>query len=252
MSTPEMGKMWIETVYLQTGIKADVKNFSGPHAAYFTELMDRQKGEKYFIGQPRDMVTGECKDAFAQVMNSGFPGGLLSVDQTVQMMNKACYRVSRGSHRGDPNRADGAGSTAPPAADRSNENPRPPVAPRRTGSGCPPTIDARRARLGILVAFLAPALLVYAGFTIYPVVRTFYNAFFTHQPQGVVEFVGFGNFTALLFADPTFWKAVTQYRIVHRSSPRSWTWSADCCSRSACSRVHRSRRCCASCGSRPC
>ncbi|TMG89673.1 MAG: extracellular solute-binding protein, partial [Betaproteobacteria bacterium] len=92
MSTPEMGKMWIETVYLQTGIKADVKNFTGPHAAYFTELMERQKGEKYFIGQPRDMVTGECKEAFAQVLNSGFPGGLLSVDQTVQAMNKACYK----------------------------------------------------------------------------------------------------------------------------------------------------------------
>jgi multiple sugar transport system substrate-binding protein len=92
MSTPEMGKMWIETVYLQTGIKADVKNFSGPHAAYFTELMDRQKGVKYFIGQPRDMVTGECKETFAQVLNSGFPGGLLSVDQTVQAMNKGCYK----------------------------------------------------------------------------------------------------------------------------------------------------------------
>ena len=92
MSTPEMGKMWIETVYLQTGIKADVKNFTGPHAAYFNELMERQKGEKYFIGQPRDMVTGACKDSFAQVMNSGFPGGLVSVEQTVEAMNKACYK----------------------------------------------------------------------------------------------------------------------------------------------------------------
>jgi len=92
MSTPEMGKMWIETVYLQTGIKADVKNFTGPHAAYFTELMERQKGEKYFIGQPRDMVTGACKDSFAQVLNSGFPGCLISVDQTVEAMNKACYK----------------------------------------------------------------------------------------------------------------------------------------------------------------
>src|SRR5260370_24557422 len=92
MSTPEMGKMWIESVYLETGIKGDVKNFTGPHAAYFTELMERQKGEKYFIGQPRDMVTGECKEAFAQVLTSGFPGGLLSVDQTVQAMNKACYK----------------------------------------------------------------------------------------------------------------------------------------------------------------
>jgi multiple sugar transport system substrate-binding protein len=92
MSTPEMGKMWIETVYLQTGIKADVKNFTGPYAAYFSELMARQQGVKYFIGSPRDMVVGECKDAFAQVLNSGFPGGLLSVDQAVQAMNKACFK----------------------------------------------------------------------------------------------------------------------------------------------------------------
>ena len=63
--------------------------------------------------------------------------------------------------------------------------------------------------MAILAAFLAPALLVYAGFTIYPVLRTFYNAFHAIKPQAVVEFVGFGNFTALLFADSVFWKAVT-------------------------------------------
>jgi multiple sugar transport system substrate-binding protein len=92
MSTPEMGKRWIETVYLQTGIKADVRQFSGPHAAYFTELMERQKGTDYFIGGPRDLTQGQCKDAFAQVMNSAFPGGLLSVDQVIKMMNAACYK----------------------------------------------------------------------------------------------------------------------------------------------------------------
>jgi ABC-type sugar transport system permease subunit len=68
--------------------------------------------------------------------------------------------------------------------------------------------DARRARLGVLALFLVPALVIYAGFTLYPVLRTVYNAFHTIKPQGVVEFVGFGNFTALLTADPVFWKAV--------------------------------------------
>ncbi|MBV9591552.1 MAG: extracellular solute-binding protein [Hyphomicrobiales bacterium] len=92
MSTPEMGKRWIETVYLQTGIKADVKSFSGPYAAYFTELMERQKGADYFIGGPRDLTRGECKDSFAQVMNSAFPGGLLSVEQAIKMMNTACFK----------------------------------------------------------------------------------------------------------------------------------------------------------------
>src|SRR4029077_11682324 len=70
-------------------------------------------------------------------------------------------------------------------------------------------MQTRGASFGILVAFLAPALLVYAGFTIYPVVRTFYNSLHTINPQGVVEFVGLGNFAALLFADSIFWKAVT-------------------------------------------
>ena len=68
--------------------------------------------------------------------------------------------------------------------------------------------DARRANVAILVAFLAPALALYTGLTIYPVVRTFYNAFFTIKPQGVTEFVGLAHFSSLLFADPTFWKAV--------------------------------------------
>jgi multiple sugar transport system substrate-binding protein len=94
MSTPEMGKRWIETVYLQSAVDVDVKNFSGPYAAYFTELMGRQKGADYFIGGPRDMVQGACKDSFAQVMNSAFPGGLLSVDDTLKQMNAACYKGS--------------------------------------------------------------------------------------------------------------------------------------------------------------
>ena len=92
MSTPAMGKRWIETIYLQSAVDVDVKEFSGPYAAYFTELMARQKGEDYFIGQPLDMVQGQCKDTFGQVLNSGFPGGLLSVDQTAKMMNTGCFK----------------------------------------------------------------------------------------------------------------------------------------------------------------
>src|SRR5262249_46013119 len=70
-------------------------------------------------------------------------------------------------------------------------------------------IDGRRAALAVLAVFLAPALLIYAGFTVYPVLRTFYNAFHTIKPQAIVEFVGFSNFSALLLTDSVFWKAVT-------------------------------------------
>src|ERR1700680_3778433 len=71
-----------------------------------------------------------------------------------------------------------------------------------------PEIDARSAGIAVLVVFLAPALLVYAGFTIYPVLRTFYNAFHAIKPQGVFEFFGLSNCGTLLLADPIFWKAV--------------------------------------------
>jgi multiple sugar transport system substrate-binding protein len=92
MSTPEMGKQWIETVFLQTAVKTGDISFTGPHAPYFTELLQRQQREKYFIGMPIDIVQGQCRDAFTQVMNSGFPGGLLSVDEAVGMMDQGCHK----------------------------------------------------------------------------------------------------------------------------------------------------------------
>ena len=69
-------------------------------------------------------------------------------------------------------------------------------------------MDARRASLGTLALFLAPALILYFGFTVYPVLRTFYNSLFTIGPQNVQKFVGLANFTELLSDDPVIWKAV--------------------------------------------
>jgi multiple sugar transport system substrate-binding protein len=92
LAKPEVGKQWIETVYLQTAVKTGDIQFSGPHAAYFTELMERQKGAKYFTGMPVDILTGQCKDSFVQVMNKAFPGGLIGVDEAVKMMNEGCYK----------------------------------------------------------------------------------------------------------------------------------------------------------------
>jgi multiple sugar transport system substrate-binding protein len=91
MSTREMGQRWVETVYLQSAVKTGDVKFSGPYAAYFGDLMERQKGAKYFIGMPVDNLQGQCKEAFAQIMNSGFPGGLLTVEKAAAMMDEACY-----------------------------------------------------------------------------------------------------------------------------------------------------------------
>lgn len=56
--------------------------------------------------------------------------------------------------------------------------------------------------------FLAPALLVYAAFTAYPVIRTFYNSVQTLRPRGPATFVGLQNYIDLLTKDHIFWKAV--------------------------------------------
>ncbi len=59
-----------------------------------------------------------------------------------------------------------------------------------------------------IVVYLAPALAVYGGFTIFPLLRTFYNSLHIIKPRGVEEFIGLGNFVALFTKDPVFWKAV--------------------------------------------
>jgi multiple sugar transport system permease protein/raffinose/stachyose/melibiose transport system permease protein len=83
------------------------------------------------------------------------------------------------------------------------------VAAARAGSEKParraPAADLRRP-WGTIIAFLLPALTIYAVFTAYPVARTFYNSFHQVLPQHVT-WVGFANYEALL-TDDIFWHAV--------------------------------------------
>lgn len=92
MATPEMGASWLSTVLLQTAIKADASKVTGKYASYFKELGERNKDAEFFIGTPRDHLKGQCRDTFTQVMNTAFPGGLLSVEKTVEMMDQGCYK----------------------------------------------------------------------------------------------------------------------------------------------------------------
>lgn len=59
-----------------------------------------------------------------------------------------------------------------------------------------------------IAAFLLPALVLFIGFTAYPVVRTFYNSLFEIRPNGLESFVGLRNFTEVLLVDTTFRRAV--------------------------------------------
>jgi ABC-type sugar transport system permease subunit len=66
----------------------------------------------------------------------------------------------------------------------------------------------RRATWSAVPVFLAPALVIFVGFIVYPVLRTFYNSVHVLRPHNVAQFVGFKNFAQILTQDPVFWKAV--------------------------------------------
>ena len=75
-----------------------------------------------------------------------------------------------------------------------------------------PHVRARRRYnperpLGAISLFLTPALLVYAGFVAYPVLRTFYNSIHKILPNRADAYVGLQNYETL-WTDRIFWKAV--------------------------------------------
>jgi multiple sugar transport system permease protein/raffinose/stachyose/melibiose transport system permease protein len=76
----------------------------------------------------------------------------------------------------------------------------------------------RETPWAVVTAFLTPALLLYAAFTAYPVVRTFYNSLHVIRPGGV-EYVGFSNYVTLFTADPTFFTSVKNTMIWAGLSP---------------------------------
>ena len=87
LATPEMGNKWLETVLVQTGIKADPSKITGPYAAYFQDLAAIDAPSKFYPDLPLGAMQGEAKETFIQVINQAFPAGLLTVDQVVDKMN---------------------------------------------------------------------------------------------------------------------------------------------------------------------
>ena len=87
MATPEMGNRWLEDVLVQTGIKTDPSRITGPHADYFQELAEVNADAEYYIGLPSQVLQGQAREVFAQVINSAFPAGLIGPDEVVRQMN---------------------------------------------------------------------------------------------------------------------------------------------------------------------
>ncbi len=76
-------------------------------------------------------------------------------------------------------------------------------------------MSRRRSPLGVVTFFLAPALILYLAFVIYPSIKAFYLSLFQWRgiAKGTEKFVGFGNF-AKLFHDPIFWHALANNLIL--------------------------------------
>ncbi|MCE3247211.1 MAG: carbohydrate transporter rane protein 1, family [Geminicoccaceae bacterium] len=61
---------------------------------------------------------------------------------------------------------------------------------------------------GVILVFLAPALVMYLALTAYPIVKTFYNSVHLIQPNQPDRFVGLSNYLELLTGDLIFEKAL--------------------------------------------
>ena len=68
--------------------------------------------------------------------------------------------------------------------------------------------DALRTPWGTIAIFLTPVLLMYAAFTAYPVLRTFYNTLHVIRPNQPAEFIGLANFVELFGNDDIFFRAI--------------------------------------------
>lgn len=91
MASPDMAKLWVSTVLGQTGAKVDIGSIATAHADYFKDLATANQGAKYVVGIPLDRLKGQCLDTYKQVMNSGLPGGMIGVDQAIELMDRACF-----------------------------------------------------------------------------------------------------------------------------------------------------------------
>jgi multiple sugar transport system substrate-binding protein len=87
----EMGRKWVETTKVQTGVKIGVTEFGGEYAGYFQELNERGQGRTWFLGTPIDFLRGQCKEVFVQVINGAFPAGIIGPEEAIEQMEAACY-----------------------------------------------------------------------------------------------------------------------------------------------------------------
>lgn len=68
-------------------------------------------------------------------------------------------------------------------------------------------MDKYLSKKRIILVFIAPALIIFSVFILYPLLPTIYTSFFEYDGFKVGNFVGLKNYTSAL-TDPVFWHAV--------------------------------------------
>jgi raffinose/stachyose/melibiose transport system permease protein len=70
---------------------------------------------------------------------------------------------------------------------------------------------SRATYLRLIIVFMAPAVVIYSLFAVYPLLATIFNSLYTRHADGSASWVGLANFTTLML-DPTwsgpFWNAL--------------------------------------------
>jgi multiple sugar transport system substrate-binding protein len=90
MATPEMGNLWLSTVLVQTGVKADPATIAGPNRAYFSDLLSLSEGKPMQLATMLTTLRGRCQETFRQVLNVGFPAGRMRAPEAIEAMERAC------------------------------------------------------------------------------------------------------------------------------------------------------------------
>lgn len=96
MMTEKFGNFYVGVTTLGTGMKTNPSKIETPYQWYFDEMAKSHQGQRYAMGKDwQTLMPPVMADAYKNVVNSGFPLGLLSVDDVVKKMEEARAQVKK-------------------------------------------------------------------------------------------------------------------------------------------------------------
>jgi len=87
-TNPEIGALWLNKTCVPTGLKVDLSKIT-EHRDYWNMYFDVHKNSKFFVGLSNIKFKGKMREVVAQILNSAFPAGLISVKEAIEKLEKA-------------------------------------------------------------------------------------------------------------------------------------------------------------------